>query len=125
MKKIIILITVLTSITFLNACGNKESAVDSKTQENKAVNAPNTEEKLPVDTAADLGVSSGETTKPKLPKLPAEAQADNQGDNTTTDNTNEKNIEADVKSILDDINKEENPNSDSGTTSPEKTDIAK
>jgi len=112
MKKIFSIIIVLISITFLNAC-NKDSSPEVKTEDNNIIGAGITADKptneLSVDTAADLGVSSETAKKPKLPKIPSGAQAGIQENNANSDKADSK-VEAEVKSILSDITKEENLN---------------
>ena len=118
MKKIISIIIVLISITFLNAC-NKDSSSEAKTENNNIIGAGITPDEpsdtLSVDTSADLGVSSETAKKPRLPKIPSNAQADNQENKEPTDNK----VETDVKSILSEMTKEENLNNDSGAAKPE------
>ena len=121
MKKIFVMIMVLSSIAFLTACGNNA-------QKNTAADPVSGGKDTTATVQADTGAASITATKPKLPKMPADAQAEYQG-NTTAANIpaddNEKKVESDVKSILSDIQKEENLNNDSGTAPTDNTGATK
>ena len=96
MKKFFVIIMVLISIAFLNACKDKEADVGDKAKENNAVEPGTVDDEASETTETDTNDGSETEKKPKLPKIPSSDGAEEDGD-----------VESEVKSILSEMKEED------------------